>query len=226
MRFAITLNIEHRRRTQDAIDHNYLRYLEAFGITPLLIPNSLRDPRSYTYSLGIDGLLLTGGNDISAQFVEAGTTGEHDSLPKRDRIEAELLEMALDEGIPVLGICRGMQFINVFFGGLLQSLHSELPSSVNHVGEPHLNQIVLPLFARRLGGSNYIVNSFHKQGVSYDTLSPELNVFAICMEDSLIEGIFHPTRQIMGVQWHPEREGSSAERDARLLKCFLHKGFW
>lgn len=134
--------------------------------------------------------------------------------------------MAIEKSLPILGICRGMQFINVFFGGsLIQDIRSKLGRTVNH-RHPHLNKIVDVTLGQLLGATELVVNSFHNQGIMTHSLAPPLKVFAVSKGDGLIEGFLHPTYPILGVQWHPERPGSSTELDFRLIQSFLQGVFW
>jgi len=144
----------------------------------------------------------------------------------RDFTEKCLLDYAVKNKIPVLGICRGMQFINVYFGGkLIQNISKEIKSSFKHVAKDHL----IELLDKRLhsGKRNQVkVNSYHNQGVDNITLSSKLNCFAKST-DGVIEGIFHPNLPIVGIEWHPERNSPDKEFNYKLIKAFLKEDlFW
>jgi gamma-glutamyl-gamma-aminobutyrate hydrolase PuuD len=109
---------------------------------------------------------------------------------------------------------------------LIPDIRSELGGKVNHVGHSHTNELVDTKIREWLGVTELAVNSFHNQGVVPNLLASTLRVFAISKWDGLIEGILHPTCPILGIQWHPERSGSSNELDLRLLQGFLQGVFW
>ena len=108
-RVALTMRVTQAAafaEPRDSISHDWLARLGEWDMTPLLVPNHLTAPESYLDRLGADLLVLTGGNDL-------GVT------PERNASETKLLDHALHNGIAVLGVCRGMQLINVHLGGRL-----------------------------------------------------------------------------------------------------------
>ena len=227
MRFGLTVSFDASTGSSDIISHNYVSYLEGLGVEPILVSNAISHPRSYIAALDVQGMVFTAGNNISPRSYGEGSmpcTGISDI---RDMVERELLRTAVDEDLSVFGVCRGMQFINVFFGGTLdRDIPSKVGETVNHMGHSHVNRVVHPGIERWLTASTFTVNSFHDQGVTLDSMSPALEVFAVCEGDGLVEGILHPSRPILGSQWHPEREGSSQEHDLRLVRGVLQGAFW
>jgi gamma-glutamyl-gamma-aminobutyrate hydrolase PuuD len=227
MRFALTLKVGHDKEPYDALNHSYVSFFERLDIAPVLVPNAIGDPCSYVNSLGVQGIILTGGNDISPGLYGQDPLTCRNVSAVRDRVESNLLQMAIEKSLPVLGICRGMHFINVFFGGsLIQDVRAEVGEEVDHVGHSHTNEIVDLAIGGLLGVTELVVNSFHNQGVVAHSLAPTLRVFAVSKGDALIEGVLHPAYPVLGVQWHPERPGSSAEYDLRLIQGFLRGEFW
>lgn len=137
-----------------------------------------------------DGLLLPGGGDI------------HNIL---DEAERRLIQSFMERGRPILGICRGMQALNVFFGG---TLRTGIPGHQAPEGDlVHLTAAGGVL--AQLLGATPVVNSNHHQAV--DRLGDGL---VICQRatDGIVEGICHETYPILGVQWHPERESYAMRR--------------
>jgi gamma-glutamyl-gamma-aminobutyrate hydrolase PuuD len=126
-------------------------------------------------SLSPNLLVLSGGEDLSTNT-------------RRDKFEESLIFHALDRNIPILGICRGLQLINVVLGGSISLIKG-------HVGTNHSVS----------GTFSGIVNSFHKFGI--DKLSPQLRVLAKS-EDDQIECVEHLSARLVGVMWHPERNPS------------------
>ena len=136
----------------------------------------------------------------------------------------KLIEIAIERKLPLFGNCRGGQFINVFFKGkLIQNIKEK--TGINHVNAKHKVKIT-DKNAGFLGNKEFIVNSYHEQGIMKGILSSELKEFAIT-DDGIIEGVYHPKYPIAGVLWHPERPGSDKEADKRLIEAFIkRKFFW
>jgi putative glutamine amidotransferase len=189
----------------------------AAGLAVMLPPDPLlvEDP-SQVLSM-IDGLLLAGGADIDpeayGQRAHVETVG---TVPGRDAFEIALVRGAIELDMPVLGICRGMQLLNVARGGtLLQHLpdrfdhheHRRVPGSFD--GAEHEVEVVKDTLAHRVvGETRHSTRSHHHQGV--DRLGEDLTVSATAVMDGLPEAIELPGREfVLGVQWHPEADGKS-----------------
>lgn len=184
-----------------------------------------------------DGLLLTGGGDINPSRYHAklsSATGHFTSdVPMeiddlRDEVEIELLNRFLVDKKPVLGICRGMQLLNVVLGGTLQQdLSASTGDAKSHFhpgGEKALDKYLHEVtFAHNrifadLEGQKFSVNSFHHQAL--ELVSPKLNVVASA-PDGIIEAVelSDSTQFVFGVQWHPEQ--LSDELSERIFGEFL-----
>ncbi len=151
----------------------------------------------------VDGLVLTGGADIDPSLW--GAPCETDEFPpesSRDRFELALAREAAARSLPVLGICRGMQLLNVSDGG---SLHQHVPSHARFDGQPstvaHELTVAEDTLLARLCGDRVLVNSLHHQTV--DRLGTGWSVSATA-SDGTIEAIEKPGATLLGVQWHPE----------------------
>ena len=181
MRLTKAAGYDERR---DSISHDWLKRLADWQMTPLLVPNRGDEAPAALDDLKPDVLVFTGGDDL----------GE---TPERDETETRLLDHALAAGLPVLGVCRGLQLINVHFGGSLIPVEGHAP-------EPHAVSISEPWHP--LYGSSATVNSFHDQGVQADGLAGRLMVTATDAE-GYVEGLCHPEKPLAAVMWHPERDG-------------------
>lgn len=202
----------------DNLENNYVDYLEKFGVRLIIIPNCSKDVVSYFEELSISGVILSGGNDINPELY-GGKTEEGTISKKRDETEEKMLEIAIEKRLPVLGICRGMQFINVFFKG---KLITKVKGEIEHVATSHNTHILNEDLMKTLG-KEIRVNSYHKHKVE---LSSELKAFAKS-SDGIIEGLYHPSLPIVGLQWHPERENPDEEVNSKIMKAFLNKElFW
>lgn len=155
------------------------------------------------------GLILAGGASVEpARYrsgIEPGVTPTMD--PPRDELEWAMIGQALDRGLPILGICRGLQVINVYYGG---TLHQELATTSYapfHRPDQHRAHLAHPVRAHGgrleglLGSGQLWVNSIHRQGVKRIGAGLLATVFA---DDGLIEGVETPDGQVLAVQWHPE----------------------
>lgn len=186
----------------------YVMAVTVAGGTPLVLPH-VDDTCIDELSNLLDGLLLAGGGDIHPMFYGCTDSGKLKRVdPIRDRFELTLVKRFAQTGKPILGICRGMQVLNVAFGGNLYQDVGEL-TDVNHwqkapVHEP-IHTITLKrgtLLHKIMGQTTLMVNSFHHQAVK--TVADGFIVSALA-EDGIIEAIEHPDYGFMlGVQFHPE----------------------
>lgn len=166
-------------------------------------------------SLSCDGLLLPGGGDLEPWRYGQSNTASRGLEPERDAAELLLLERFTAAGKPVLGICRGLQVINVFFGGtLIQHLSGH--DAVD--GRDRLHPVrTTPGALFGLFGGDSLVNSAHHQAAG--RLGHGLRAVQWA-PDGVVEALVHQTLPVLGVQWHPERlpEGGPG---SRLFAAFL-----
>jgi len=187
---------------------NYITAIEQCGGIPVILPPISKSTEALMSKL--DGLLLAGGGDLDPQcFNEDPQYKLNYDHPLRDRFELSLTKAALEQEKPILGICRGIQVLNVALGGTLyQELHEQVEGALIHQhssGEPtHEVKIEQGSLLARLSGKTVIrVNSFHHQAVR--TIATEFIVSATA-NDGIIEAIEAPHHNfVLGVQWHPER---------------------
>lgn len=184
----------------------YLNYFSNFGQVKVLTPDTEIDPT-------LDLVVLPGGADVdSNDYGEVPGFLNSSVDPYKSYFYKNNLPKYINEGIPVFGICLGMQQLNVFFNGKLVQ-HGGYKNS-SHRGElvEELvldNGLVEPYFniMRKYGINTKAaikINSMHHQGVTSTTISPELKVLAVSKEAQNVEAVIHPTLPIAGVQWHPE----------------------
>lgn len=187
---------------RDAISHDWIAFLEAHRIRPVLIPTTVRDPVGFVVAIGAQALILSNGENV-------------DGGP-RDQTEAALLTHALSSALPVIGVCRGLQFVQTYFGG---PLRSGLRAS-GHVATVH--EIALDgLLRDQTGLSTCEVNSYHDQGVHLSELAAPLHPLATCGE--VVEAAGHDASPLLAVQWHPERKGSCAALDQYIFGPWLRE---
>lgn len=208
----------------------YIAALEPLGLAPVLVTPMHSALSVQSLLEHCEGLILTGGEDVDPQrygeepIPELGTV-----TPARDEMEFTALSLAVRREIPILGICRGCQVMNVFFGGTLyQDLHTQFDDALLHEQEGPWearwhDAAVAP--GSRLHGivcsDKLRINSFHHQGVK--DIAPSLVASAVA-EDGLVEAIESAELPwAIGVQWHPERGEAKApdtDPDRRLFAAF------
>ncbi|MBP9863841.1 gamma-glutamyl-gamma-aminobutyrate hydrolase family protein [Patescibacteria group bacterium] len=221
MRIAISQrSITHEQGARlDALEQDYIRYYQTFGYTLIPIPNVLNDPDSYLSSIGIQGIILSGGGDVHPSLYghPAASTGSY--MPERDRTERLLVQYAIDHAIPLFGECRGAQFLNVFFGGsLIEDLVEYLPHAMSHVQTQHIVTFHPNDRLPNLPPGTE-TNSYHRHGFTEKELAPNLRPFA-STGDGVIEGFIHASMPIIGIQWHPER-GKPDDSTTSLIKTLF-----
>ena len=177
----------------------------------------------------LDGLLLSGGGDINPRlYGEAHQKKLGPLEPRRDDIEMYLIEKAIEKQVPILGICRGYQLLNVYFGGtLIQNLESEYDTKVEHVAvcgrKSSITHTVTfdegSIYQKIFGENMLEVNSLHHQAVK--VLGSGL-IESGKSEDGLIEAIEHVCySKLIGVQWHPEMMIDDHPIQLKLFKYFI-----
>jgi putative glutamine amidotransferase len=197
------------RRTDALIGQNYAEAVARVGGLPLLAPN-LTPELAETYLEGADGLILTGGVDVDPELYGADPHPMLGLVDRaRDLFEGALYTAARARGVPVLGICRGHQLINVIEGGTLHQHLPALPGTLQHeqleLGGAPSHRIRLepgtPL-AAAFGAETVRCNSFHHQAV--DRLGAGLRAVA-WSGDGIVEALESTSGSfVLGVQWHPE----------------------
>ena len=171
-----------RDEVRDALDARLTGLLWELGFLPLPLASGVAEPADYLAALAPDGVLLSGGNDIG-------------SAPARDALEWAALEYAAAHGLPVLGLCRGMQMLNHFQGGALRPVSGH--TAVRH-----------PVTGPLVGDDGREVNSYHDQGL--------LDAVARA-DDGVVEALRHRRRPWLGIMWHPERDTPVASADRELI---------
>jgi len=187
---------------------DYLDGIRAAGGIPVVLPLEMSEEDADRIVETCDGFLFTGGQDVTPELYGAKVTPSVVSSPERDKLERLLLSKALPSHKAILGICRGLQFINVFLGGTLwQDLPSQHPSEIVHrQGKPYgvpthkvkLNEDLQTM----LGKETIEVNTLHHQAAK--DLGRDLVPMAVA-PDGIIEAVqMVGKRFVWAVQWHPE----------------------
>jgi N5-(cytidine 5'-diphosphoramidyl)-L-glutamine hydrolase len=182
--------VPERAERRDSLDQAWPRFLSACRLLPLLVPNVVAVALALCEENPIGGLLLTGGNDLAALGGDA---------PERDAVENALLDLAERRGLPVLGVCRGMQLIQQRCGVPLRRVEGHISA----------HQTI------RIDDRREVVNSYHCFG-ALETRAP-LEAWAVA-DDGVVKAIRHSSRPIAGIMWHPERRLPFAPTDVELFR--------
>ena len=194
------------------VNSAYLRAVQQAGGVPVLLPPQLEPVALAALRARLDGLVLTGGGDLDpARFGETAHPTVSEVSPARDALELDLVGLALDRGVPLLAICRGIQVLNVALGGtLVQDIAAELGSPIAHSQKPPRQEPTHPVkvlaegtrLGAIVGAPELSVNSFHHQAIK--RLGRRLREVAWA-PDGVIEGVeLDGAGFVVGVQWHPE----------------------
>lgn len=207
----------------------YVRAIEDLGGVPLILPLAADASLRRQLLKGVDGLLLTGsGPDLPPSLYGERQRFKYRVVSRcRYDFELEMARLAAAAGLPVLGICGGMQALNVAFGGsLVQDIASQLPSALAHRAKgpatkpAHVVQVTPRSLLRRITREARIrVNSSHHQSVKQ--VAPSFVASALA-PDGVIEAIESPRHSfLLGVQWHPEFLYARDAVQRRLFQAFL-----
>ncbi len=212
---------------RDALAHDWALWLNSHGLTAVPVPNALEQPVALLDAIQPIGLILSGGGDVGTIDVSpSGPLGNacvRDLAPEtcRDRTESLLLAAAIRRRLPVLAVCRGMQFINAFFHGAISPRIAAPNGPHARPGTSHLVRLEPTLAPGCLPDRQREAptRSFHDHGVLAGGVARNLLAFA-STADGAIEGLRHNRLAIIGVQWHPEREPDHPWSTALLQAAF------
>lgn len=196
--------VETTRERRDCLDQAWTHRLSAHDYLPVPLPNRIADVPGMLKALELDGLILTGGNDLNL-LPEASNPA-----PERDRLEHRLITIAAEMHLPILGVCRGLQVLVTHYGGRVTPVSA-------HVGDPH--GIDVRPVGRALLGERKRVNSFHAYGIHLHDVGSDLEILATASDGS-VEAVAHKRVPQWGIMWHPERAPHDP-RDMQLLNAIF-----
>lgn len=178
---------------RDALDQRWPVFLAQCGALAIAVPNVPELTAQIWDSVEPAGIVLSGGNDL---VTLGGTT------PERDAVERALIEYALGRGLPLIGVCRGMQMIQSYFGVALGPV------------EGH----VTPSQEITFDGRRVVVNSYHRFGTRMSV--PALSVCALA-DDGVVKAVRAKDERLLGIMWHPERQEPARASDIALFRSAL-----
>ena len=187
---------------RDELDQRWSSLFANIGILQIILPNNSELFKSKAIdSLNLNGVILSGG-----EFKE--NNDNNVGLKNRNEFENNLINHCIDNKIPIIGVCRGMQILNNFFGGKLEKID-------NHVGKYHeiKNLSRFPISKK--------VNSYHEFKLSKDKLPENFEIIATDL-DGEIESILDKKNNLLGIMWHPERNDPFDKNDLELFSEFFN----
>jgi len=187
---------------RDALDQQWAHLLAGLGWLPVPLASGLANVAAAVDALGLDGIILTGGNDL------AGAPGASNVAPERDALETALIGCATRRGMPLLGVCRGMQALAVHYGAGLVPVDG-------HVRSAH--DVQLTGMLRDLYGATRQVVCYHGLAVDAARLPADLEPLGRS-DDGTLEALAHRRHRQVGIMWHPERARPFDNGDAALLR--------
>ena len=210
----------------------YAAAVASAGGDPIILTATAGEPERAAALASMDGLLLSGGADVDPARYGRASQGSVATEPERDALEHEAWTAANARAVPILGICRGMQAINVFSGGtLLQHVDAHAgkgfgfgPAATHPLRLAPGSRLARILFPTNARGGVVTVNSYHHQGLRAGDLAPGLlaSAFASSEAGDLVEALEAADgRFLIGVQCHPERTESTPPAFARLFSVFV-----
>ena len=173
------------------LDVRYFQIFEKLNMIPILIPNNITLAKKIIKNVKVSGIILSSGGDALKKDIRYDT-------------EILLLNYAKRNDIPLLGICRGAQAINIYFGGRIKAIP-------NHVRKKHT------LKSDLTNNKNIKTNCYHDYGIKSDYLGKNLHVLGTSSDDS-IELFKHKSKKIIGMMWHPERFKKLREFESKIFK--------
>ena len=199
----------------DVLESTYVTYFEHLGVDLFQISNFTANLDEILDANNFDLIILTGGGSIPSRFYKE----EHNDFLQlnRDRLEWALMEYSSKNRVPILAICRGMQYMNAFLGGKITKFAT--PKEGRPIGKEHYIT---------LGDETKIsVNNYHNDGGFKNDMAKELELIGLDVENEVVEAIYSDKMNWLGLQWHPERlmrDLFSKDKCNGLIKEFIKSG--
>lgn len=190
---------------RDCLDQRWTPLCLDVGLAPLPLPNvaATRLPEIFN-AWKLDAIILSGGNSLTSLAPEAT-----DAAPERDTFEAALIDLSIARCLPLLGVCRGLQMLNVHLGGSLVNCHGHVATRHSLRAVPGYESLIFEN-----------ANSFHTYALPASGLAPGLQAIAYDAEGQ-VEAFRHESHKITAIMWHPERETPYRPQDIQLIRKAL-----
>ncbi len=185
--------IKDRNEYRDTIDTNWYKLSKKLKMCPLIMPNEVSLVKNIFSLTNPKLIVLTGGEDVKLDKYKKIVSNP------RNNVEIKLIEYAIKNKIRLIGVCRGQQILNLYFGGKL--------SFVGENGGHNNTKHEITINHKQINNKKIFVNSFHNYIIKQKDLSKDLIKIGVCDKDNSVEAFKHKKHTIYGISWHPEREG-------------------
>lgn len=199
----------------DVLESTYVTYFEQLGVDLYQLSNFTSHLDKILKENSFDFIILTGGGSIPSKFYREGHNDFHQL--NRDRLELQLMEYSLKNNIPILAICRGMEYMNAFLGGEITKF--KILKDSRPIGKEH--NIILG------DGTKISVNNYHNDGVYKNNVPEGIEIIGLDVENDVVEAIYSQKMKWLGLQWHPERlmeDEFSKEKCNAIIQEFIRNG--
>lgn len=199
----------------DVLESTYVTYFEKLGIDLSQLSNFTINFEKIIAINSLDLIILTGGGSIPSKFYKE----KHNDFNQanRDQLEWKLMDYSSRSGVPILGICRGMEYMIAYLGGKITKFATLKES--RPVGVEHLVTIG--------DGTKIYVNNYHNDGIYTKDLAKGLEIIGLDIENDIIEAVYSRKLKWLGLQWHPERlmkDEFSKKKCMSLIQEFIKSG--
>ena len=185
--------VKQRNEYRDSIDINWYKVIKKIKMFPLIVPNDTDLAEKIISYTNPKLIVLTGGGDVNLN-----KSKKIESNPRND-VEIKLIDYATKNKIRLIGICRGQQILNFYFGGKL--------SFIGEKGGHNKTTHEITINYKDINYNKISVNSFHNYIIKQSDLSKDLIKIGVCNNDNSVEAFKHYKYPIFGISWHPERNG-------------------
>ena len=195
----------------DILETSYTKFVHEIGFFPLSISNDCTALETLFEEANIGLIVLTGGGSLRNAYYDRSYS--YAEQPSRDILEENLVQLAIKHNIPILAICRGMQFINGFLGGKTSKLDClKVPRPI---GADHKVKNMLT-------GATLRVNNYHNDGILIENLTPRAEILYADEENRIVEAFTIKEAKIIALQWHPERNFEDITSKVQTKKLILN----
>ncbi|WXR61342.1 gamma-glutamyl-gamma-aminobutyrate hydrolase family protein [Peptostreptococcaceae bacterium AGR-M142] len=203
---------------------DYIDAVLKLGLMPVILPICKDEKIIAEQIKKVDAIILQGGHDVNPLlFNEEPKRNLGKTLKDRDFYDLKLIEFAIRNNKPILGICRGLQILNVYFGGsLYQDINENEDFDIKHLQEEPTYEPTHSVFSKKGSlmkkkiGDKFLVNSFHHMAIK--DIAKNFKIAAVS-KDGIIEAIEDADNKILAVQWHPEM---LIKNSSKMIKIFEH----
>ena len=196
----------------DSLDQQWVKFLQNCGLCPVIVPNLIDEIKDYAEEINLSGFILSGGGDFSNIVEKNNRIKDIKNDPnlfssERDILEFKIIEHCHSKNIPLLGVCRGMQMLNFYYGGKLELI-------IGHSGNMRKLENLQSEYK-----FDEFVNSYHEKAILYETLSREF--IPLASSENVIKSFKHKKLPQLGIMWHPERNNPFSNNDINLFGKFF-----